>query len=101
MKNTNSFFQKTILTIIALAAICLVIQNQIIIQKLTNQPYQNQNPFTTQVSYKDGKNYLLMPLKQDGSIDVNIKSTQQTMNVNIESVNGQEASYPLDVWIKN
>lgn len=89
------------LTIIAFAAICLVIQNQIIIQKLTNQPYQNQNPFTTQVSNKEGKNYLLMPVKQDGSIDVNIKSSLETMNVNIKNVNGQTVDYPLDVWIKN
>jgi hypothetical protein len=101
MKNINNFFQKMMLMIIALAAICLVIQNQIIIQKLTNQPYQNQTPFTTQVSNNSGKNYLLMPVKEDGSVDINIKSTQETMNVNIQSVNGRRADYPLDVWIRN
>ena len=37
MKSINNNFQKVVLTIIAFAAVCMVVQNQIIIQKLNTQ----------------------------------------------------------------
>ena len=102
MKNNNSIFQKAILIIIASALICLVVQNQIIIQRLnySKNQNQNQNPFVNQVSNKDGRNFIIMPIKEDGSIDVNIKKINETIDVNIEELNGKSFYYSDGLPVK-
>ena len=77
-------------------------QNQIIIQRLnySKNQNQNQNPFVNQVSNKDGRNFIIMPIKEDGSIDVNIKKINETIDVNIEELNGKSFYYSDGLPVK-
>ena len=100
MKNINNLFQKVVLTIIAFAAVCLVVQNQIIIQKLNTQKNENQSPFAAQVSNKESRNFIMMPVNADGSIDVNVKKINETVNVNVEEVGGHYTHGKIKVVVQ-
>lgn len=91
----TDFYTKTVLTIIAICLTILTFQNVDIIPKTYASKTKdlNLNPL---------KNYGLVPLNPDGSIDVNIKSAS-TMDVNIESCsyNAFYRAEPIQVEIKN
>mgnify|MGYP000866725966 CR=1 FL=1 len=80
----TDFYTKTVLTVIALCLTIIVLNQVDIIPKAyAESPETNLNPYI---------NYGLVPLNEDGSVDVNIKS-----------VSGQAFFYvtnPLPVKIK-
>lgn len=75
----TDFYTKAMLTVIA---ICLSI---IVLKQVDIIPYAHANPTT---NLETSTNYGLVPLNSNGSIDVNIKSTNETVRVNIEEVGG-------------
>ena len=89
----SDFYTKTVLTVIA---ICLMViafkQTDIIPKAYADSPAAN---------VKSNRNYGLVPLNADGSIDVNIKSAS-TMDVNIESCSSYALQYagPMRVIVK-
>ncbi len=73
----NDLYFKVILTIIAVALCVLAIQNT----QLVN---------TAQAGTASGMmNYGLVPLNDDGSVDVNIKSSDTYMKVDLRKIEGQ------------
>lgn len=68
-------YQKIILTIIAICLIVLVLDKVELIQKATAGPVNNSN-------------YALVPLNDDGSINVRLISSEEVMEVNIREVGG-------------
>lgn len=96
------FFQASCLAIIACCFMGIVAQNQIIIQKLSQE--KDETPLIRQASLRQGQNFVAMPVNADGSIDVNIKSSNDIIDVNIRSCKSfalQYAfgGYPIDVRI--
>lgn len=75
----TDFYTKAMLTVIA---ICLSV---IVLKQVDIIPNAHANPTT---NLKTNTNYGLVPLNSNGSIDVNIKSTSETVKVNIEEVGG-------------
>ena len=95
--------QISLLAIIAIGVIGIVAQNQVIIQKLTQE--KTETPLVRQTSFRQGQNFVAMPVNLDGSIDVNIKSAKDVIDVNIESCESYAlhyafGSYPISVQIK-
>lgn len=76
----TDFYTKTVLTIIALCLSILTLQNIDIIPKAYASEANNK------INIEPSKNYGLVPLNKDGSIDVNIKSTTSEMDVNISDI---------------
>ena len=80
-------YTKSILTVIA---ICLTInllkEYEIIPKAYANEPLKNE------LNLLPNKNYGLIPVNADGTIDVNIKSSS-TMDVNIEDVDPYAFNY--------
>lgn len=80
-------YTKSILTVIA---ICLTInllkEFEIIPKAYANEPLKNE------LNLLPNKNYGLIPVNADGTIDVNIKSSS-TMDVNIEDVDPYAFNY--------
>lgn len=80
----TDFYTKTVLTIIALCLAILTLQNVDIIPKAhASEPNNNLGIIET-------KKYGLVPLNEDGSIDVNIKSFASEMDVNISSIDTKD-----------
>jgi hypothetical protein len=76
----TDFYTKTVLTIIAFCLSILTLQNIDLIPKTyASEPTRNLN-------IEPSKNYGLVPINKDGSIDVNIKSTSSEMDVNISDI---------------
>jgi len=48
--------------------------------------------YASETSQPINTNYGLVPLNEDGSIDVNINSSATTMNVNLAGIRGKEPS---------
>ena len=81
MKHTR--FTNTLLGIIA---INLTLITLIQLDIFPSKAYANENttmPLNT--------NYGLVPLNEDGSIDVNINSSNTTMDINLSSIRGRTA----------
>jgi len=77
-------FTKIVLTVIAVNLTILTLKNVDIIPKAyANEPLSNE-------IIRPNMNYGLVPLNENGSIDVNIKSfsSSSVMDVNIEEVGG-------------
>jgi hypothetical protein len=74
----TDYYTKAVLTVIA---ICLTI---IVVKQIDIIP--NANAETTRPNYNTNMNYGLVPVNEDGSINVNIKSTSSTMDVNIVDI---------------
>ena len=88
----TDFYTKTILTVIAICLTILVLKNiDIIPRAYANETKNGINPYI---------NYGLVPLNPDGSIDVNIKSNSEIINVNIEEVGGWSTWGKVPVVIK-
>ena len=88
----TDFYTKTILTVIAICLTTLVLKNiDIIPRAYANETKNGIDPYT---------NYGLVPLNPDGSIDVNIKSNSEIINVNIEEVGGWSTWGKVPVVIK-
>lgn len=89
----TDFYTKAVLTVIAVCLTIIVLkQVDIIPNAFAETPENNLNT---------NKNYGLVPLNADGTIDVNIKSNSSTMDVNITGVNGGYVQYgKLPVVIK-
>lgn len=90
--------QTSLLAIISLCAIGIVAQNQIIIHKLSQDKVET--PLVRQASFKSGQNLIAIPLNADGSIDVNVRSVSETVDVNIEEVGGYNTYGKVPVRIK-
>ena len=76
----TDFYTKTVLTVIALCLTIIVLKQVDIIPKAyAGSPETNLKPYM---------NYGLVPLNEDGSIDVKIISGSDKINVNIEEVGG-------------
>jgi hypothetical protein len=77
-------YTKSILTIIAVCLTINVLKDFDIMPKAyANEPLKNQQ------NLLPNKNYGLIPVNTDGTIDVNIKSSS-TMDVNIESISTRD-----------
>ena len=89
-------FTKIVLTVIAINLTILTVKNLDLIPKAyANEP-------TNKVELTPNNNFLLVPLNEDGSIDVNIKSfsTSSVLNVNLEKIGGSSIFGDLEVRIK-
>ncbi|MCK9398612.1 MAG: hypothetical protein M0Q51_01285 [Bacteroidales bacterium] len=74
------FYTKAVLTVIAICLLIIVFkQMEIIPTSFANFPSTNLS---------SNMNFGLVPLNSDGSIDVNIKSMSDIIDVNIEEVGG-------------
>jgi hypothetical protein len=80
-------YTKIILTIIAIALSILVLQNGNLVTS----------------AYAEGQRLGMIPVNPDGSINVNVKSMPQTIDVNIESCepNAFYKAEPIEVKIKD
>lgn len=89
-------FTKVVLTIIAINLTLLTIRNLDLIPK----SYANTNANNT--IHTPNTNYGIVPLNEDGSIDVRVKSfsPNSVMDVNIEEVGGYNTFGELEVKIK-
>lgn len=88
----TDFYTKTVLTVIAICLTILVLKEVDLIPKAyANETYNGLSP---------NINYGLVPLNSDGSIDVNIKSNSDIINVNIEEVGGWSTWGKVPVVIK-
>jgi len=88
----TDFYTKAVLTVIAVCLSIIVLKQVYIIP--------NAYAGTPKTNFNTNKNYGLVPLNADGSIDVNIKSSSE-MDVNITGVNGSYVPYgKLPVVIK-
>lgn len=89
----TDFYTKVVLTIIAVCLTILTLQNIDIIPKAyAAGPNNNLNAMPS-------KNYGLVPLNADGSIDINIKSINTTdeLDVNIDEVGGSSVYRSIPV----
>jgi len=76
----TDFYTKTVLTVIALCLTIIVLKQVDIIPKAyAGSSETNLTPYI---------NYGLVPLNEDGSIDVHIISSSNKIDVNIEEVGG-------------
>lgn len=74
-------YKKSVLTVIAICLTILTLKQLDFLPKAyAGEPSINEN--------KSFANYGLVPLNKDGSIDVNIKSSNETVTVNVEEVGG-------------
>ena len=89
-------YTKTVLTVIAVCLTINVLKDFDIMPKAYANELQKNQP-----NLLPNKNYGLIPVNADGTIDVNIKSSS-TMDVNIESIDRKAYYYvtPLEVTIK-
>ena len=88
----TDFYTKTVLTVIAICLTILVLKEVDLIPKAyANKTYNGLSP---------NINYGLVPLNSDGSVDVNIKSNSDIINVNIEEVGGWSTWGKVPVVIK-
>lgn len=99
MKNFKAI-QLILLTIIAISLIGIFIQNQLIITRLNLQSTNNTIPIVKKVSFDSDQNYTLVPVNKDGSIDVNIKSISDVVDVNIDEVGGYNTYGTIEVKVK-
>jgi len=74
----TDYYTKALLTVIAVFLTIIVVKQIDIIP--------NANAETTMPNYNRNMNYGLVPVNDDGSINVNIKSTSSTMDVNIVDI---------------
>ncbi|WP_185144778.1 hypothetical protein [Chryseobacterium sp. SC28] len=89
-------YSKSVLTVIAICLTINVLKDFDIMPKAyANEPLKNE------IRLLPNKNYGLIPVNPDGSIDVNIKSST-TMDVNIESCDSYALQYagPMKVDIR-
>jgi hypothetical protein len=88
-------YTKSILTVIAICLTINVLKDFDIIPKAyANEPLKNE------MNLSPNKNYGLIPVNSDGSINVNIKSSE-TLDVNIDEIGGGYVSHggPIKVEI--
>lgn len=95
----TDLYTKIVLTVIAVCLSVLTLQNIDIIPKTyASEPNKNKNIL-------NAKNYGLVPLNSDGTIDVNITriTTNDELDVNIDEIGGGYVSNggPIPVNIKN
>ncbi|MDR7212529.1 hypothetical protein [Flavobacterium piscis] len=95
----TDLYTKIVLTVIAVCLSILTLQNIDIIPKTyAAEPNKNGNILAA-------KNYGLVPLNSDGTIDVNITriTTTDELDVNIDEIGGGSVSSggPIPVNIKN
>jgi len=75
----TDLYTKTVLTIIAICLAVIAIQQIGLVPKAyADTPSRNWN----------GVNYGLVPLNEDGTIDVNIKSVSEPVEVNLQEIGG-------------
>lgn len=86
----TDLYTKTVLTVIA---ICLTI---IVIKQIDFIP----KAYAKTTNFDSNIRYGLVPLNKNGSIDVNIKSSSEIINVNIEEVGGWNTWGKIPVVIK-
>jgi hypothetical protein len=92
---TNHLYLNVLLTVLAVCLIGILIQNQLLIEELKRERvsaegYSRAGLGALPVSNR-APGYALVPVNPDGSIDVRVVAGSETMNVNIDRVNG----YPI------
>lgn len=100
MKKTSNLFQKVALSIIAFATLGIFIQNQIIISKMSPLQGSKNVSLSRHVNFRPEQNFAIVPVNTDGSIDVNIKSSNDIIDVNVEEVGGFSTFGTIDVKVK-
>jgi hypothetical protein len=68
----------------------ILIQNQILIKELKSEKNHTSppSPISFQQVHTDISRYAIVPVNEDGSINVNITGSSETMDINIKQVNG-------------
>jgi len=90
-------YTKSILTVIAICLTINVLKDFNLIPKA--YAGENKQNIESKLNLSANKNYGLIPVNADGSIDVNIKSSS-TMDVNIEEVGGYNCYSKVPVVLK-
>ena len=94
----NQLYLNILLTIISIALLLIIYQNQLILNRpviIQNQA-QSQPSNTTQVKNQMQGRYAIVPVNADGSIDVRLKSSGETLDINISRIS---TSDELDINI--
>jgi hypothetical protein len=95
MKASNLYLN-TILTIVSICLTGILIQNQILIKELKREKahtsIQAPSPISLQQVHNTISRYAVVPVNEDGSINVNITGSAETMDINIKQVNGYNIS---------
>lgn len=97
--NKFKLIQISLLFVIAFSAIGILIQNQMILNRLSLKTSENPNYSVKKASFTSGQNFAILPVNADGSIDVNLKSTD-VIDVNIEEVSGYSVYRKVPVEVK-
>lgn len=98
---SNHFYLNCLLCLIALFLGGIILQNQALIHQLKQVQSQQSLAPVSQVKYsadqqKAGR-YAIVPVNEDGSIDIRIKSGIETMDVNIRDISsGAELNVDLE-----
>jgi hypothetical protein len=85
------FYTKSVLTVIAFCLVILVCKQVDVVPKAYAEMPKH---------LPANMSYGLVPVNADGSINVNIKSTTATMDVNIDEVGGYSTYGTLEVKVK-
>ncbi len=92
---TRHRYRNALLTVLTLCLIGIFIQNQLLLRELQRKNAgSNGNPDARFGAYQvrnPAPGYALVPVNPDGSINVRLAATSETMNVNVHQVNG----YPI------
>jgi hypothetical protein len=94
----NQLYLNILLTIISIALLLIIYQNQLILNRpviIQNQA-QSQPSAATQVKNQMQGRYAIVPVNADGSIDVRLKSSGETLDINISRIS---TSDELDINI--
>lgn len=95
----NKLIQTSLLLVIALSAVGICIQNQMILNRLSALHPEDANPVAKKASYAPDRNFTILPVNPDGSINVTLKSSE-ILNVNIDQVSGYGTYGKVPVEIK-
>ena len=92
---TRHLYLNALLTVLALCLIGIVIQNQLLLRELQRKTAgSGGNPDARFGAYQvsnPAPGYALVPVNPDGSVNVRLAATSETMNVNVHQING----YPI------
>ena len=92
----NHLYLDVLLTVVAVCLIGILIQNQLLIEELKRERvsaegYSRAGLGALPVSNRT-TDYALVPVNADGSVNVRIAAGSETMNVNVDQVNGYKIS---------
>lgn len=82
----NTWYFNAVLTVIAACLIIIIYQNQQLLNRSITVQNAAQTTSVTQVKSQMQGRYAIVPVNADGSIDVRLKTSGETVDVNISRI---------------